>query len=124
MTDAKRTPKLSGSAGVTLIELMVVLVVVAVGILALAAVQTRSTRDVFGTGMHTRALSVAQAQMESARNAGFTSAQSDSGQVEVFAWKTLVTPVSPTMREVRVSVTWSQQGNARSLELNNLLSKR
>ncbi len=111
-------------AGFTLVELMVAVLLIAIGILPIAAVQTRSTRDVVGTGLNTRALSIAQGQMEVARAAGFTAAKTDSGQSSVFNWKTNVTTVSPGLLRVEVTVAWNEQGTPRSLQLDNLLSER
>ena len=71
-------------AGVTLIEIMVVLVVVSVGVLALSGVQMRSSADVYSTGRHTRALQVAQQKMEIARGGGFALAVSDSEVKEFY----------------------------------------
>ena len=66
MTRAGRRLPACNSAGVTLIELMVVLVVVAVGVMALSAIQTRASTDVYTTGRDTRALRVAQTRIEMA----------------------------------------------------------
>jgi Tfp pilus assembly protein PilV len=109
---------------VTLIELMIVLVIIAIGILPIAAVQTNSGRDVVATGQHTRALAIAQGQMEVARAAGFTAVQPDSGQVDGFNWKTEVATVSPGLVRVDVTVAWTEQGAPQSLQLNSLLSRR
>jgi prepilin-type N-terminal cleavage/methylation domain-containing protein len=111
-------------AGVTLTELMVVMVVLAIGILPIAAVQTRSNRDVFDTGQHTRALNLAQMQMEQAKSLGFDSAVSDSGLVGIYAWRTDITNVGQGLNQVRVRVSWTNQGDAQMLEINNLLSTR
>jgi prepilin-type N-terminal cleavage/methylation domain-containing protein len=112
------------SRGVTLVELMIVLVVVAIGVLALSAVQTRSSTDVYTTGRHTRAVQVAQTRMEIARSAGFSLAQSAAGTTDGFAWQTVVDSVDVGLRRVRVTVQWTVRGQARSVQLNNLLAQR
>lgn len=111
-------------AGLTLVELMAVLVVFAVGVLALSAVQMRSSADVYSTGRHTRALSLAQSRMEIARGAGFSLAKSDSGTTDGFAWRTLVDSVDVGLRRVRVGVNWTDKRMARSIQLNNLVALR
>ncbi len=111
-------------AGVTLTELMIVLVVLAMGILPIAAVQMRSNRDVFDTGQHTRALNLAHMQMERAKSLGFASAASDSGAVGNFNWNMNVSNVSVGLNQVVVTVAWNDQGDPRQLQLNNLLSTR
>ena len=111
--------------GVTLIELMVLLIILSIAILPIAAVQTRSNRDVFNSGMRTEALNVASFQMENARALGFTSAASDSGNVGgIYTWATTVTPVSFGLNSVTVTVAWKEQGDVRSLQLTNMLSTR
>jgi Tfp pilus assembly protein PilV len=109
---------------VTLVEIMVVLVIFGIGILALAAVQTGSGQAVYATGHDTRALSVGQARIEAAKAAGFNLAAPDSGQTEIFDWRTDILPVSQGLNRVRVTVSWTERGEPRSMELNTLLSFR
>jgi prepilin-type N-terminal cleavage/methylation domain-containing protein len=124
VTDARDLPRLPHDRGVTLVELMVVLVLLAVGLLALAGVQTRSSRDVDATGRDTRALSAAENHMEIARAAGYLGAVADSGQTGVFTWNTQVDSVGIGLRRISVRVTWSEKGRARSVQLDNLVAAR
>ena len=124
MTDRRPSSPLSGSAGVTLVEVMVVLVILAIGILALSAVQTRSSSDVYATGRSTRALALAQAQLENIRGDGFASLAPASGTVDNMTWTTQVDSLSPDMRQVTVTVTWLDADNTRSLRLDTLMSDR
>jgi prepilin-type N-terminal cleavage/methylation domain-containing protein len=124
MTDRRRWLP-ADSKGISLIELMVVLVVVAIGVLALSAVQTRSSTDVYATGRETRALQVAQMRMELARNAGFALAVSDSGTADGFAWRTVVDSADVGLRRVRVTVQWTNnKRRLRTIQLNNLMAQR
>lgn len=124
MTSARRLSIPTGSAGVTLVELMIVLVVIAIGILALSGVQTRSSTDVYTTGRRTRALAVAQTQIEVARSMGYTAAVSDSGQTDGFNWKTLVTADDVDLNRVTVQVNWLDKGTPDSVRVMDLLSQR
>ena len=124
MTDREPRPALSGSAGLTLVELMIVLVIVSIGVLAIAAVQTRASKAVYATGQESRALNVGQTQVELARTAGFGLANSDSGQVQIFRWTSYVDSVAVGLQRVRVTVAWSEMGTPRTLRLNTLLSAR
>jgi Tfp pilus assembly protein PilV len=108
----------------TLVELMVVLVVVAIGVLALSAVQTRSSTDVYATGRSTRALQLAQTRIEIARGAGFALAQSDSGATDGFTWRTLVDSADVGLRRVRVNVAWTEKGRVNAVQLNDLVAQR
>jgi prepilin-type N-terminal cleavage/methylation domain-containing protein len=124
MTRAGRCRVSDRSAGVTLIELMVVLVVVAIGVMALSAIQTRASTDVYTTGRETRALRVGQTRMEMACGAGYALAVSDSGTTDGFGWRTVVDSADAGLNRVRVTVTWTDKHGARSIELSNLLALR
>lgn len=109
----------------TLVELLIALFVLGVGILALAAVQIRSGTVVHATGTETRAMAVCQAQLETARAAGFGAVQPDTGQAGALTWITEVTAENATMDRVRVTVSWTESGGqARALSLNTFLSER
>jgi len=120
MTDA-RTRR---DAGVTLVELMIVLVFVAIGILALSGVQTRSSRDVDAGGRRIRALTLAQNEMEAARADGYTNAASDSGTSGPFAWVARVDSIAPLLKRIRVTVSWTEKGAPQQVELDNMESSR
>ncbi len=120
MTKAPR----AAESGVTLVELMIALVIIGVGILTLSAVQTHSSRDVTVTAQHTRALSLAQAQVENARIAGFDAAVADSGVNGVYNWRREITSVGTGLNRVRVTVNWNAQGVPRGLEISTLMSTR
>jgi prepilin-type N-terminal cleavage/methylation domain-containing protein len=122
MTNRRWLP--ADNKGISIIELMVVLVVVAIGVLALSAVQTRSSTEVYSTGREARALQVAQMRMEMARGAGFAQAQSDSGTTDGFAWRAVVDSADVGLRRVRVTVQWTNRTRARSIQLNTLLAQR
>jgi prepilin-type N-terminal cleavage/methylation domain-containing protein len=125
MTSPRRPCPRTGSAGVTLIELMIVLVVIAVGILALSGVQTRSSTDVYATGRRTRALAVAQTQLEVSRGLGYAGAQgTTTGTSDGFNWKTRVDTLSFELNRLTVTVSWTEKGTADSLRLMDLISAR
>lgn len=124
MTDARRAPRNTDRAGFTLIELMIALVIISIGIIALSGVQTRSSRDVHSTGRGTRALALAEQQVEIARSSGYSGAVSDSGLVTPFAWFTRVDSVDIELRRVTVTVTWPELSGSQSLQLQTLLAAR
>jgi len=124
MTKPNRNPAPRDEAGISLVELMIVLVIVGIGVLSLSAVQTRSSTDVYATGRQTRALQLAQTRMEVARGAGFALAVSDSGSADGFQWQSVVDSAGIGLRRVRISVSWRDQGRPRAIELDNLLAQR
>lgn len=112
-------------AGFTLIELMVVLVILTIGLLPLALVQTRAQQDVFESGQFSDAVQVAQLQMESAKSLGFGNIPSDSGMVDaVYNWNRQVTNVSPGLDQISLNVSWSEKGKPRNVLFRNLIARR
>ncbi len=124
MTERKTRCLPRDSRGITLIELMIVLVVVATGVLALSGVQTRTSGVVHATGRHGRAVQLAQLQMEAARSAGFALARPDSGASGVFVWRTAVDSADVGLNRVQVTVEWAESGQQRSVQLHGLLAMR
>jgi Tfp pilus assembly protein PilV len=124
MTRLPRPRRRLDGAGVTLVELMIVLVVVAAGILVFSRVQTRSFVDVDSTGRRTRALAVAQTQMEVARGLGFRAAWSDSGTADGFKWLTVVDSADVGLDRITTTATWTDQGRPNSVQLISLVSQR
>jgi prepilin-type N-terminal cleavage/methylation domain-containing protein len=125
-TERRAAPRHS-NAGVTIIELMVVLVLVAVGILALSGIQTHSTTDVYTVGRRSTALAVAETQMESKRALGYTQAVSDTGSTGIYSWTSVVDTVGPAsqgLNRITVTVNWSVNGVPDSVQLYNLVSAR
>jgi type IV pilus assembly protein PilV len=124
MTDPIRSGREARAAGFTLVELMIALVVIAIGIIALSGVQTRSSRDVYATGRATQALAMAEDRVEQIRSVGYTAAASDSGQTTVFSWIARVDSTAPDLKHIDVTVTWPEQSQTRAVELQTLLSAR
>lgn len=115
---------LANKRGLGLVELMIVMIVLSIGIIPIALVQTRSNTDVFNSGQRTEALNIGQMQMERTKAMGFNNAVSDSGTVDQYDWRTVVQPAGFGLREITVTVQWKEQGAARSIQLNNVLSTR
>ena len=114
----------SRSAGFSLVELMVVLVILTIGLLPLALIQTRAQQDVFESGQYTEALQVAQLQMEVAKSGGFGNVVTDSGLVDVYTWRATVSNVSFGLDQVVVDVRWNEKGRQRNIQIMDRLSFR
>jgi prepilin-type N-terminal cleavage/methylation domain-containing protein len=112
------------TAGFSLVELMVVLVILAIGLLPLALIQTRAQQDVFESGQYTEALQVAQLQMETTKSLGFGNAAADSGLVDIFAWRSSVDNVSFGLDQIVVSVAWNEKGQTRRIQIMDRISFR
>ncbi len=133
MTDATRTNRSAPEAlrpgarsdGFTLVELMVVLVILSVGLLPLAFIQTRASQDVLESSMWTQAVQVAQLQMESARALGFGNVTADSGLVDsAYTWRRQVQNVSFGLDQITIDVTWNEKGQQRNIQVTDLISFR
>lgn len=124
MTSAPATRISHEAGGFTLVELLVALVVIAIGVIALSGVQTRSSRDVYSTGLQTRAIALAENHLETTRSVGYSAAASTSGQDGVFQWATQVDSVAFELKRVGVTVTWNEQARTQTIQLQTLLSAR
>lgn len=110
--------------GFSLVELMVALVILTIGLLPLAFVQTRAQQDVFDSGRYTEALAIAQLQMEETKSLGFGVADTDTGTVDNYTWIRDVQNVGLGLDQISVSVTWNERGAPRTVRLINQLSFR
>jgi len=123
-TNRAPAPESRREAGFSLVELMVALVILTIGLLPLAFVQTRAQQDVFDSGRHTEALAIAQLQMEEAKSLGFGVAVTDTGQVDSYTWIRDVQNVGVGLDQITVNVNWNERGDARSVTLINRISFR
>ena len=113
------------NSGFTLVELMVVLVILTIGLLPLALVQTRAQQDVFESGQFSDAIQVAQLQMESAKSLGFGNIPPDSGTVDaVYTWNRQIQNVSLGLDQITVSVDWNEKGEQRNIVVTDMISFR
>ncbi len=110
--------------GFTLVELMVALVILTIGLLPLAFVQTRAQQDVFDSGRYTEALAIAQLQMEETKSLGFGNAPTDSGTVDNYQWVRNVQNVGQGLDQITISVNWNERGDQRTVRLINRISFR
>jgi len=111
--------------GFSLVELVVVMVILTVGLLPLALVQTRAQQDVFESGQRSDAVEVAQQQMESSLALGYGNVVADSGMVDsVYTWKRSVTNVSFGLDQIAINVQWVEKGKQRNIQVTDMLSFR
>jgi prepilin-type N-terminal cleavage/methylation domain-containing protein len=114
----------SNESGFSLVELMVALVILTIGLLPLAFVQTRAGQDVFDSGRYTEAITIAQLQMEETKSLGFGAAPTDTGTVDNYTWIRDVQNVGQGLDQVTVSVSWNERGSPRTVRLINRISFR
>ncbi len=110
--------------GFTLVEVLVVLVIISVGILPLAMVQTRARQEVTEADLYTRAVTVAQRQLEWTKGRGFANAVSSTGQDGVVQWTTTVTDIDVGLRQIHVTVIFPQRSLPDTPQVASLVSMR
>ncbi len=110
--------------GFTLVEIMVVMMILAIGILPLALVQGQSRREVAKADRYATAMEIAQAQLENMKGAGFGNALPDSGISNQMTWQATVQNVSFGMDRLQVVVTWPEVTGQRQVQVSNLVSMR
>jgi prepilin-type N-terminal cleavage/methylation domain-containing protein len=113
-----------GRRGFSLVEVLVVLVVITVGILPLAIVQTRARKDVTESDRYTRAVTLAQRQLEGTKGLGFVNAAADSGYAGELYWRTRIQDVDLGLRQVDVLVVIPRAGQPDTLRMAGLISIR
>jgi len=120
----RRGAAAGGRDGFTLVEVLVVLVIIAIGILPLALVQTRARQEVAESDRYTQAVTVAQRQLEWCKGLGFADAAPDSGADGTVQWRTAVEDLDLGLRRVSVTVVFQQGATPDTLRMASLLSMR
>lgn len=124
MTRAPRPRRDLNRDGFTLVEVLVVMVIITIGILPLALVQTRARQEVTEADRFTQAMTMAQEQLEWAKGMGFANAVPDSGNADGVFWQTNVEDIDLGLRRVSVTVIFSQGSRPDTLQMASLLSMR
>lgn len=114
----------AGQAGFSIIEMLLVFAIIGVAVVPLASVQFYSRREVSEASRHSRAVELAQASLERMRSRGFGQAVPDTVQNGVFVTAADVVPISATLEELRVTVTWPYKDQPRAVTLSCLQSRR
>jgi prepilin-type N-terminal cleavage/methylation domain-containing protein len=122
-------------AGFTLIELLIAMVILTIGLLGTAGLTMGIIRGNFYSKNITSATVIAQTQLESVQNSGYTNATTTNfpaspatvsmGGVD-FSRTTTITNDSPAtnMKTVSITVSWNEANNAtRTVTLQTILSQ-
>lgn len=118
-----RRPR-AARGGFSLVEIMIVLVILAVGVLPIAVVQHHARREVVEADRHTEAIALAQAQLERLKARGFGNIAAQNGVQGTFAWQAQVANVAFGLDRIDVTVTWNTSNAAETLTVSDLVSMR
>ena len=110
--------------GFTLVEVLVVMVIITIGILPLAMVQTRARQEVSEADRFTQAMNVAQEQLEWTKGMGYANAVPNSGTDGAVSWRTGVEDLDVGLRRITVTVIFPQGSQPDTLQMAALLSIR
>ena len=115
---------LPGNGGFTLVEIMMVLMILSVGVLPIAMIQHRARREVTESDHYTRAVTVAQAQLERIKGLGFGNAANEAGVEGAVNWNSTITNVGFGLDRIEVTVVWQEGGDAVTMTFADLVSLR
>lgn len=110
--------------GFSLVEIMMVLVILAVGVLPIAVVQHRARAEVGQADRHTQAIAVAQMQLERMKSQGFGNIAAENGVDGNVTWVSQVNNVSFGLDRITVTATWRNKSVIESLTVSDLISMR
>ena len=117
-------------AGFTLIEMMITLVILSVGLMALAGLQVAAIKGNASAKRMTAATALADAKLEALKDTPYANLQSESSTAVAaaglnFTRQVTVTPNSPTpaTTTVRVVVTWTEGAKSYTVPLSTIISR-
>ncbi|BCR07009.1 hypothetical protein DESUT3_40780 [Desulfuromonas versatilis] len=115
------------NGGFTLVELLISLVIFSIGILAVGSMQLTSMKGNTQAVMMTEGLAVAEDKMEELLTLAYDGPELDVGDHEetvdnnTINWSvTEDTSRTYSLKDILLSVTWSEKGQQKSVELRSL----
>lgn len=121
---ARRARVKADRQGFTLVEIMMVMVILAVGVLPIAVIQHQARREVNQADRQTQAIAVAQMQLERMKSMGFGQAVAGNGTVGNVTWVSQVQNVSFGLDRLTVTASWREKSDVQSLTVSDLVSMR
>ena len=113
-----------GHRGFSLVEILVVLMILAIGILPVVIVQHRARREISESDRYTQAITLAQSQMERIKGMGFGVAAPDSGAEGQINWVCNVTNIAAGLDRIEVTASWRGDRGQEDLTIADLVSLR
>lgn len=114
----------AGREGFTLVEILMVLMILSIGILPVAVIQSRARKEVSEADRYTEAINIASAQLERIKGMGFGVAAPDSGASGNVNWNAQITNVAFGLDRIIVTASWQNEGTVESMTVTDLVSMR
>ena len=111
-------------SGFTLVEIMMVLLILSVGLLPIAVIQSRAKKEVMESDRYTQGITVAQAQLERIKSQGFGNSADQAGVIGPVTWTSTITNVSFGLERIDVAVSWPEDNNIQTYTVSDLVSMR
>jgi prepilin-type N-terminal cleavage/methylation domain-containing protein len=119
-----RTAARPDRQGFSLVEIMMVMVILAIGVLPIAVIQHRARAEVGEADRHTQAIAVAQMQVERLKSQGFGNIVDENGVSGNVTWVAQVANVSFGLDRLTVTASWQNKNVVESLTVSDLISMR
>ena len=121
-TDRKKYAFPDNHQGFTLIEVLIAMVIFSIGILAVASMQLRNTKNNTTGNITTRAAMLARAKMEEVKSKALADMADENETSGIFARETRVDPVAalPNARQITVTVSWTRRGQNRRVVFTSI----
>lgn len=115
----------SNDKGFTIIEVMVVIGIFAIGILAVASMQISAARANRSATLRTDAITRASERMENLVSQTYSSIAGGNETVDNYtiSWTVSEDTLLPDTKEITVTVTWDDWQGIRTMTLNHIVAK-
>lgn len=110
--------------GFSLVEILMVLMILTVGVLPIALIQHRARHEVTEADWHTRAIAVAQMQVERLKAQGFGNIVAENGTTDNVTWVAQINNVAFGLDRLTVTATWRNNNAMETLTVSDLVSMR
>lgn len=117
--------KINNDKGFTIIEVMIVIGIFAIGILAVASMQVSAFQGNRSATLRTIAITLASERMENLISQDYGAIVSDSQAEDNFdiSWTVTNDSPLPDTKTITVTTTWNDRGESRNVNLSYILAK-
>lgn len=116
----------NGSDGFTLIEALIALLVLSVGLLAIAVMQIDAIKGNSQASHITEATALIEEKLEGYKSVAYAQIQDEQGNEDIYQWVTTVQVDTPAtnLKTVTVNVTWPSGNRSHSLSFGTIIGRQ